>query len=341
MRRWTIASRTGPGGGPGTDEFPVVLVRLVDRDGIEGLGESAPSTRYGENVATVQAFLRRIDPQRLSFEDLPGSLAYLETISPGPSEAAAKCALDVALHDGAARRAGKSLHELLGLPFTEGRHLTSFSIGIDSPDAIREKVLEAAGYPILKLKVGSLTDRENLAALRSAAPTKTVRVDANEAWKTRESALTSLQWLAEDGNVEFVEQPMPASTPREDREWLFARSPLPLMADESYRFAADLPSVVGGFHSVNVKLVKTGGVAGAFAALRAARAAGLRTMLGCMIESSVLIAAAAHLAELTDFLDLDGNLLIRDDPYRGAGVLGGVLSFAHAPTRTGLQVVAR
>lgn len=339
-RRWAIASRTGPGGGPGTDEFPVVLVRLRDHDGIEGFGESAPSSRYAETSGTVQAFLGRIDPVRLSFLDLPGSLAYLDSLSTGPS-LAAKCALDIALHDGAARQAGRRVCAALGLGFTEGRHLTSFSIGIDTPEVIREKVLEAADYPILKLKVGSDTDRENLAALRSVAPTTRVRVDANEAWTTRETALRNLEWLAADGRVEFVEQPMPSDTPRADQEWLFQRSPLPLMADESYRSAADLSRVLGSFHSVNVKLVKTGGITDAVAALRAASAAGLKTMLGCMIESSVLIAAAAHLAELTNYLDLDGNLLITNDPFVGPTAHNGILSFADAPSQTGLQVAPR
>lgn len=338
-RRWTIASRTGPGGGPGTDEFPVVLVRLRDADGTEGLGESAPSNRYAENTSTVQAFLRRVDPARLSFADVPGSLAYLDALSPG--DAAAKCALDVALLDGAARRAGRLLHDHLGLGFREGCHLTLFSIALDTPDVIRRKTEEAAAYPVLKLKLGGDTDRENLAALRAAAPAKPVRVDANEAWKAREEALRQLEWLAGDGHVQFVEQPMPAALPRADWEWLKARSPLPLMADESYRTEADLPAVRGCFHAVNVKLVKTGGVTRGLAALRAARSAGLQTMLGCMIETSVLIAAAAHLAELTDFLDLDGNLLITNDPFHGPTADRGVVSFAAARGRTGLGVTAR
>jgi L-alanine-DL-glutamate epimerase-like enolase superfamily enzyme len=249
--------------------------------------------------------------------------------------------LDTALHDGAARLAGKPLHAFLGLGFTEGRHVTSFSIGIDSPERIHAKVLEAADCPVLKLKVGSLTDAENLAALRAAAPTRTVRVDANEAWKTREEALRQLENLARDPHIEFVEQPMPASLPRADWAWLKERSPLPIMADESYRSVADLPAVVDCFHAVNVKLVKTGGPGPGLAALRAARDAGLKTMLGCMIESSVLIAAAAHLAEFTDYLDLDGNLLINNDPYRGPSARGCVLSFADAPAPTGLQVAPR
>lgn len=335
-RRWTIASRTGPGGGPGTDEFPVTLVRLRDADGVEGFGESAPSSRYTEDVVSVERFLARVDPSRLAFDDLPASRAYLESLSGG--DAAARCAVDVALWDGAGRRAGQPVHGLLGLDFREGRHLTSFSIGLDSPEVIEQKVLEAEGYPVLKLKLGGGSDRENLAALRAAAPRKPVRVDANEAWKTKEEALRSLEWLAADGCIQFVEQPMPATTPVADRAWLKERSPLPLMADESYRGAGDLSGVRDTFHAVNVKLVKTGGITGAFEALTAARAAGLKTMLGCMIESSVLIAAAAHLAELTDYLDLDGNLLITNDPFRGPSARAGRMSFADAPTPVGLRV---
>lgn len=324
--RWTIASRTGPGAGEGTDTFPVVLVRLRDAEGVEGLGETAPSNRYRETAESALALLGRVDPQRLSFADLTGSLAYLESLA--TDEPAARCALDIALHDGAARRAGQPLHEFLGLGFTPGRHVTSFSIGLDAPEVIHRKVLEAEGYPILKLKLGSPADHENLAALRAAAPTKLVRVDANEAWKTREEALRELEWLAADGRIEFVEQAMPAGVARTDWEWLKARSPLPLMADESYRFASDLPAVLGCFDAVNVKLVKTGGVAPAVAALRAARAAGLKTMLGCMIETSVLIAAAAHLANLTDYLDLDGNLLVSNDPYDGLSGTAGRVGLA-------------
>ncbi len=337
-RRWTIASRTGPGGGPGTDEFPVTLVRLRDSSGVEGFGESAPSNRYSESVESVERFLDRVDPARLSFDDLPTSQAYLRSLSRG-DDAAARCALDVALWDGAGRRNRQPVHALLGLDFTEGRHVTSFSIGLDSPDVIREKVFEAAEYPVLKLKLGGESDRENLAALRSAAPVKPVRVDANEAWRSKEEALKALEWLAADGHIEFVEQPMPAGTPTADRAWLKERSPVPLMADESYRTAEDLPAVRETFHAVNVKLVKAGGITGGFAALKAAREAGLKTMLGCMIETSVLIAAAAHLADLTDFLDLDGNLLITNDPFHGPTARKGRVSFKEASEAFGLRVL--
>lgn len=318
---------------------PVVFLKLTSEDGIVGLGEAAPSPRYGESVETVLAFLERVDPRRLSLADVAGSLEYVRSLAPG--QFAAKGALDQALLDGSAKRSGRPLHDFLGLSFTENKHITSFSIGIDRPEVIRRKALEAEKYPVLKLKLGSPHDRENLAALREAAPKKPVRADANEAWKTKETALKNLEWLAQDGRIQFVEQPMPAHTALDEMAWLKKHSPLPLMADESYVQASNLDQCTAAFHAVNVKLVKAGGVTAGVEALRRARQAGLQTMLGCMIESSLLISAAAHLAELTDYLDLDGNLLITNDPFQGVTAENGVLSFARAPAQIGLCVRPR
>jgi L-alanine-DL-glutamate epimerase-like enolase superfamily enzyme len=337
--KWAIASGLGPAGTGGTNTYKVVFVELTDSDGLAGLGEAAPASRYEENSDATVAFLERLDASRLSFADVEGSRRYVEALA--PRHFAAKAAVNIALLDGAARRAAKPIYDYLGLGFRENRHVTSFSIGIDQPEVIRQKVLEAAPYPILKLKVGSQHDRQNLAALRAAAPAKTVRVDGNEAWKTKEEALRQLEWLATDKHIEFVEQPMPASAPLADFVWLKQRSPLPVMADESYLSAADLGRCAEGFHAVNVKLVKTGGISAGYAALKAARQAGLKTMLGCMIESSILISAAAHLAELTDYLDLDGNLLITNDPYEGATAEQGRVSFAKAAEPHGLRVRTR
>lgn len=337
--RWAIASRTGPGGGGGVTHFPVAFLELRSPDGLLGIGEAAPSSRYGETVESCLHFFEQLDPARLSFADPAGSMAYVESLAPG--EFTAKCAVNLALIDGAAQQATQPAHDWLGLPFHEDTHITSFSIGIAEPDVIREKVLQAAAYPVLKLKVGAATDRANLRALRDAAPTKPVRVDANEAWKTREHALRELEWLAADGHIEWVEQPMPASTAPADLAWLKQRSPLPLMADESYTHAGAAAQVAEGFHAVNVKLVKVGGLQRGLEALQAARAQGLKTMLGCMIESSLLITAAAHLAALTDALDIDGNLLITNDPYQGVSSIGGRISFRNAPRPTGLRVCPR
>lgn len=333
---WRIARTLGS---PATTTYPVVFVELRSQDGRLGRGEAAPSERYGETAETVEAFLSRVDARRLSFDNLEESLAWLAQLSPG--DAAAKTALEVALVDGATRAARQPVYDYFKLGFTEGKHITSLSIGIDTPDMIRRKVQAAADYPVLKLKVGSPQDGPNLAALREVAPDKPVRLDANEGWKTKEEAIRHIEALYQLGPIQFIEQPLPASAPPEDMAWLKARSPMPLFADESYPDARSVAGCAECFHGVNVKLVKTGGLTGAYQALQAARRAGLKTMIGCMIESSLLISAAAHLAELADYLDLDGNLLITNDPFEGVRTERGVLSFAQAPEPAGLRVRPR
>jgi L-Ala-D/L-Glu epimerase len=317
----------------------VIIVELADEDGIVGQGEAPPSAVYGETPEGVIEFYQRVNAEGFSFDDVPGSMARLEGFAPMPS--AARCGLNTALVDGASKRARKALCDFFDLGFRENHNVTSFSIGIDSPDIIRKKVLAAVNYPVLKLKVGVAQDRENLAALRAAAPDKPVRVDANEGWKTKEHALEMLEWLARDGRIQFVEQPMPRNASKKDLLWLKERSPLPLFADESCQTVADIPHCAECFHGVNVKLVKAGGVSMAHETLQAARRAGLKTMIGCMIETSVLISAAAHLAELADFLDLDGNLLTTNDPYLGVTAKNGMLSFAGVKEKFGLRVTHR
>ncbi len=331
---WKIASSKGSG------THRTVIVELTDHDGIHALGEAAPSSLYGESVETVLPVLAQLDATQLSFADVPGSMKFLESLSQIPF--AVKCALNLALLDGAAKRAGQPLHDFLGLGFREQHHVTSFSIGIDAPEIIRQKVLDAAEYPVIKLKVGDPRDKENFAALRSVAPEKPVRVDANEGWKTKEDALRMIEWLmATDKKLQFIEQPMPRTSSDADLKWLKERSPLPIFGDESCHTVRDIPRCAECFHGVNVKLVKTGGVSMAKETLEAARQAGLQTMLGCMIETSIMVSAAAHLAELTDYLDIDGNLLITNDPFAGVTASKGILSFASTKEKRGLCVNPR
>jgi L-alanine-DL-glutamate epimerase-like enolase superfamily enzyme len=330
---WRISSAAGK------TLFPVLFVELSHADGRTGIGEAAPSDRYDEDVESAQRFLLRVDSRMLSFDDVQKSMEYLNSLA--PRDFAAKCALNIALLDGAARAEQTPLYDHLNLGFTENKHRTSFSIGIDTPDAIRRKVIEAEQYPVLKLKLGSADDEASLAALRSVAPAKPVRVDANEAWPTREEALRKIEWLQRDGHIQFIEQPMPSNSKPADMVWLKSRSALPIYADESYECSADISRAAECFHGVNVKLVKAGGITGAYDALRTARKAGLKTMIGCMIESSMLITAAAHLVELADDLDLDGNLLISNDPCQGVTTERGLLSFKNTPEEFGLRVRQR
>jgi L-alanine-DL-glutamate epimerase-like enolase superfamily enzyme len=330
---WTIARSKG------TKLSRVVVLELIGADGTVGVGEAAPTARYKESADTVEAFLNKVDPRGLSFTDVEGSMEYLQTLS--AHDRSAKCALNIALLDGAGKRAKKPIYDVLGLGFRDQQHTSSFTIGIDKPEVIKKKVLEAERYPVLKVKVGTADDRINMQALREVAPTKTVRVDANEGWKTKEQALESIEWLAHDKHIEYVEQPLPASASPKDWAWLKQRSPLPIFGDESYHQAEDIDRAVECFHGVNVKLVKTGGISGGYEALKAARKAGLKTMIGCMIETSILISAAAHLAELCDYMDVDGNVLITNDPYSGVTNENGVLSFNGAVEKNGLRVTAK
>ncbi|HHY87246.1 MAG TPA: dipeptide epimerase [Verrucomicrobia bacterium] len=316
----------------------VIIVRLQFEDGITGLGEAAPVARYNESCESVESFLNRLDLSGLTLKDPDASLERIASLKGSP---AAKCAISTALLDAVGKVRGKPLYTLLDLPFENGRYRTSFTLGIDNETKIRAKTRAAEPFPVLKMKVGTAADKQHFQALRSVAPNKPVRLDANEGWSDKEHALAMIEYFAGMDNIQFVEQPLPATAPIQDWVWLKQRSPLPIFGDESYHTAADAERAAECFDGVNVKLAKTGGVAEALAALRAAKRLGLKTMLGCMIETSVAISAAAHLAELCDYLDLDGNLLITNDPFVGVTADKGVLSFADAPEPYGIRVSPR
>src|SRR5690606_7999185 len=201
------------------------------------------------------------------------------------------------------------------------------------PDRVRERAREAAGFRVLKLKVGVEQDRAMVDAIRDVTDVA-IRADANEGYPDRETALREIEWLAGQG-VELIEQPLPAAR-LEDMVWLKERSPLPLIADEAYLQPEDAPALAEAYHGVNVKLVKCGGIATAREAIEIARSCNLQVMIGCTIESSLGIAAAAHLAPLADYVDLDGNLLIENDPFVGHPIQDGHLRLRDAP---GLRIV--
>lgn len=334
---WAIAIDLNNGGGK--SEQDTLFVELTDEQGRTGLGETSPSKIYGDSVDSVCRFLETLDTSPLRFDDVDGSMGYLESLPNAYRPGA--CALNLALLDGAGRIAGKPVHELLGLTFEDDVHTTSLTIGIDTPEVMARKAAEAGDFEVLKLKLGSPEDRENFLAVRREAPGKRIRVDANASWAGREEALRLIEWLADDGLVEFVEQPLAPDTAPEDLLWLKDRSPLPLFADESYHVASDIARCVDLYHGVNVKLVKAGGASAAKLALEVARKKGLKTMIGCMMESSVLISAGAHLAGLADHLDLDSNMLITNDPYLGAHAHKGRLRFHPDAPETGLRITPR
>jgi L-alanine-DL-glutamate epimerase-like enolase superfamily enzyme len=306
----------------------VLHVELSDERGIVGIGEAAPTSRFGGDVDSVEAAIMKTDLSAATF-DASGDVRVANCSNPS-----GRVALETALLDGVSRKAGLPLDqflrnslfgsfEILDLPKGRATNLTSVSIGIDTSERIEEKVRAVESAPILKIKLGAENDSEILHAVRAAAPEKTIRVDANGGWDDPELALLKIQLLAQDGNIEFVEQPMSASRSQEDWQWLAERSPLPLFADESCVHAADVARLHGVFAGVNVKLVKAGGVLDALATLIEAKKAGLKTMLGCMIESSLGVATAFHLSPFADYLDLDSPLLLADDPFEGFGICDG------------------
>jgi L-Ala-D/L-Glu epimerase len=304
----------------------------INHNGYTGYGEAAPDEFYGEDVETVLACVARFagnlgnDP--FAIEDVMNQLDKIFRLNP-----AAKAAVDMALYDLVGKMLGVPLYKLLGLNAAHAAH-TSFTLGIDSPTEMAKKALKAIDYPILKVKVGTRHDLDNIKAIREVSQA-VIRVDANTAWTAKE-AIQAINALA-PYTIEFVEQPV---APRDLAGLKLVREnvPLPIIADESCVTVEDIPRVAECVDGINIKLMKCGGLRHALKMIHVARAHNLRVMIGCMIESSLAITAAAHLTPLVDYADLDGHLLIDNDPYVGVGVLNGKLVLPEDP---GLGVKAR
>ena len=308
-----------------SETFARSLILRLAWNGLEGLGECAPSARYDQSVAGVRTFFETHAP---AADDPYAFEALLAGLAP-----AARCALDVALHDLVGKDLDRPLWRLFGLDPAR-TPVTSFTVGIASPEAMLRKVDAIRDHPIVKVKLGFPKDVEVLAAIR-ARYTGTLRVDANEGW-TPEEAVVKLEAIAKL-DVEFCEQPIPAGTPERLR-WIRERSRVAIVTDEDSKDARDLLALAGCVDGVNVKLVKCGGIRGALAMIATARALGLKIMLGCMVESAILTTAAAHLSPLVDWADLDGPFLTASDPFSGVTYERGKLVL---PSRAGLGIVER
>lgn len=300
-----------------------VRVTLSDGD-LSGTGEAAPSSHYGDSKDSVLALLDLLRDTLSPRECLPISSLHVLMDEVAHLNPAAKAAIDIAAYDLLGRRVGAPIYELLGLDATKTPR-TSFTIGIDSPEVMSRKAGEARAYPILKVKVGTPNDRANLEAIRAVRPDAIIRVDANEAW-TPKQAIRNIEELSEY-DLEFVEQPVTAR----DLEGLgHVRDSvsIPILADESCVVPDDVVLVAPYVDGINIKLMKCGGIYPALKMIHIARAHHLAAMMGCMIESSIAITAAAHLSPLLDYADLDGNLLVKDDPYHGVSIDSGRLVLA-------------
>ena len=296
-------------------------------DGITGHGEGAPIVRYNETAAQGKQIVESLAPLLTSADPRYYAKLLNEAFAKIEGNWATKAALDIALMDWTGQKLGIPLYRFFGLDAADAP-VTTFSIGIDTPEITRQKVLEAEPYKVLKIKVGLDKDDTTIEAVRSVTK-KPLRVDANEGFKSKEEALRKINWLATQG-VEFIEQPLPAAMLEEQR-WLHSRAKLPILADESCLHPEDIPRVADAYDGVVVKLDKAGGMLKALEMIRLAKSLKLKTMLGCMVSSSVTITAAAHLSPLVDYADLDGNLLIANDPFTGVKVRNGKLVLPPGP----------
>ena len=303
----------------------------IDYQGYKGYGEASMPPYLGHTVDSVTTFLKKVDLGQFAdpfcLEDI---LSYVDSLSPG--DAPAKAAVDIALHDLVGKLLGAPWYKIWGYDPAKAPS-TTFTIGIDTPEVVREKTLECAGkFNILKVKVGLDTDKQMIETIRTVTDLP-LAVDANQGWTDRFQALDMIYWLRENGVV-MVEQPLPVNR-IEDQAWLNERSPLPLFADESCQRLADIPALRGVFSGINIKLMKCTGLREAHKMVELARALGMKVMLGCMTETSCGVSAAAQLSPAVDFADLDGNLLISNDLFDGVKVVNGRLTL---PDRPGIGV---
>jgi L-Ala-D/L-Glu epimerase len=299
----------------------------VEQDGFVGYGEASMPPYLGESQESATAFLSRVNLNNpIDLSSLEATLQDIDTLAPGNH--AAKAAVDIALHDWIGKKRGAAWHRVCGLDPAK-TPVTSFTIGIDKHnDVVRQKVKEAEPYKILKVKLGRENDKEMIDTIRGVTD-KPIRADVNEGWKDKSYALKMIEWLA-TRNVEFIEQPLPKEMVNE-QAWLMERSPMPIIADESIARFPEIGKAVGVFHGINIKLMKCTGMHEAHRMILRARELGLKVMLGCMTETSCAISAAAQLSPLVDYADLDGALLVKNDPFRGATVVDGKIAIPQGP----------
>lgn len=296
---------------------PDVLVE-IEYEGITGYGEASMPPYLGESVDSVCRFLSSLDLTQFTdpfrIEEIH---EYMDSVA--PDNRAAKASVDIALHDLTGKILGAPWFRIWGLN-PDKAPSTSFTIGIDTPEVVRMKVAEAAPYNVLKVKMGLDNDRELVETIRSMTG-RPLCVDANQGWTDREKALEMCHWLAER-NCLFVEQPLPKEN-IDDTAWLRERSPLPIIADEFLQRLPDVARAYGVYDGINIKLMKSTGMNEAYKMAVTARGLGMKVMLGCMTETSCGISAAAQLAPMADWADLDGNLLISNDCFDGMKIVGG------------------
>ncbi len=307
------------------ESTPVVYVEL-EYEGLIGYGEAALPGYLPETQTSVIDFLKKLDTKEFTgLPEIENALDYIFAVAPG--NFAAKAAVDMALHDLSGKTLNQPCYTLWNLD-KNNCPKTTFTIGIDSPEMILKKLDEAKDFNLLKVKLDGKNDKQIIETIRTATD-KSICVDVNQGWKEKEMALDIIYWLKDKGTV-FVEQPLNKNR-LEDAQWLKEKSPLPLIADEAVQAFDDIEKIKDAYHGINIKLMKCGGLREAMKMIRHAKKLSIKVMLGCMSESSCGVSAAAQLAPLADWTDLDGPLLITNDPFNGITYRNGKIILNDLP----------
>ena len=304
---------------------PGVQVK-IEYEGYTGYGEASMPPYLGESIESVTKFLSKVDLSQCNdpfkMEEI---LAYVDALE--PENRAAKASVDIALHDLVGKLMGQPWYKIWGLSIDKIPQ-SSFTIGIDTPEVVKQKIKEADDYKVIKIKLGLDNDKEMIDIIRQCTD-RPICVDANRGWKTKEQAMEVIEYLA-DKNCLFIEQPM-MEDKLDDTAWIRERSPIPIIADEVFHRLPDIVKLKDYYDGINIKLMKSTGMSEAYKMVTLARAFGMKIMCGCMTETSCAIAAAAQLSPLIDWTDLDGNVLIADDIFSGVKVIDGRVTPSDAP----------
>jgi len=296
---------------------PLFLLK-VEHEGKVGYGEASMVPYMGESYETANAFLKKVDWNQFKFPlDFPSINEYLDSLAPG--HPAIKAAIDIALHDLNGQLLNKPCYEIFGADPAK-MPVTSFTVGIDTPEVLKKKLEDAKDFKVVKVKLGRDNDREIIETIRSVTNVP-LYVDANQGWNERKKAIDLIYWLHDKGVV-LIEQPMDKNN-LEGNAWLTERSPIPILADEAMQRLSDLDSLKGAYHGINIKLMKSTGMYEGHQTILKARKLGMKVLIGCMSETSIATLAGAHLAPLCDWADLDGPFLTVNNPFDQPGFENG------------------
>nr|WP_068886899.1 dipeptide epimerase [Pedobacter panaciterrae] len=296
---------------------PIMLIKLT-YEGIDGYGEASMVPYMGENLESASAFLNKIDWKRFVYPfDFREIIEYLDGIDSGCP--AIKAAIDIALNDINGKILNKPCYEIYGT-VPQKMPVTSYTIGIDTPEVIREKVADAEGFKVLKIKLGRDNDKELINTIRSVSNLP-LYIDANQGWKDKAEAIDMIYWLHDKGAL-LIEQPMD-KTNLDGNAWLTGRSPIPILADEAVQRLSDMGVLKGAYHGINVKLMKSAGMYEAHQMILKARSFGMKVLIGCMSETSCATQAGIALAPLCDWADLDGPWLTTNNPFKAPEMVAG------------------